>query len=126
MLWGGEGKIMDAKKDKISVEADAVDEEFISEQFADEFVAEDESVEEQKEKRRVDKSRLLESIKGALSYIFVAAMWTVISFVLGRAELPFGSVFLGIALLCAASSKLGYIYLGLSLGAILGGEGAVV
>ena len=126
MLWGGEGKIMDAKKDKISVEAEAIDEEFISEQFAEEFIAEPEPSEEQKEKRRVDKSRLLESIKGALSYIFVAAMWTVISFVLGRAELPFGAVFLGIALLCAASSKLGYIYLGLSLGAILGGEGAVV
>lgn len=46
-------------------------------------------------------------------------MWTIIAIFLGSAELPFGAIPFGIALLSAASSKLVYIYAGLCLSALL-------
>ncbi len=56
----------------------------------------------------------------------VGIMWAIIALLLGLAELPFGAVPFGFALLCAASSKLAYIYAGLGLSSIFAGRGALV
>lgn len=64
--------------------------------------------------------------KEALPKIALGIMWGLFALLLGAAELPFGAVPFGIALLCAASSKIPYIYGGLCLSALFVDEGALV
>ncbi len=61
-----------------------------------------------------------------LKKVATVVFWVAISYFLGAAELPFGAIPFGVALLCAASGKLAYIYLGLSLSTLAVDEGALV
>ncbi len=120
---------MDAKKEKMGGQAPDIDSEFIAEELCDEenFVPETEeqndvevNVTKKGREEFFRKAQLIATKAG------ICALWTVIAFLLGSAELPFGTAFLGVALLCAASSKVGYIFLGLALSALFVEEGAVV
>ena len=121
---------MDAKKEKMDGQAPDIDSEFIAEELSSdeqEFVPEAEEenvvVESLGKKRREE---FFERAGAVAKKAAKCALWTVIAFLLGSAELPFGAVFFGVALLCAASSRVGYIYLGLFLSSLFVKEGAVV
>ena len=103
------------------------DSEFIAENLPPdelEFVPEENPREETEVKK--EKGALLRGAGAILQRTGICALWTVIAFLLGSAKLPFGAVFLGISLLCAASSRVGYIYVGLCLSALFLEEGALV
>ena len=108
----------------MEVEFEGLDSEFVSEGIADEeygeVLIEDSAFEE--EKKEVKKIDLILLLKKAA----VGLIWAFIAFLLGSAELPFGALPFGMALLCAASSKLSYIYLGLCTSALFMKEGALV
>ena len=118
---------MDENKEKMDVEMDGLDTEFLSELSAEEEFVSDGTVLINEDALDTEVSAVLK--KGELKAIFlkIAAgiLWAAVAFLLGSAELPFGAIPFGIALLCAASSKVGYIYLGLSL-SVIGAEGALV
>ena len=124
--WRG-GKNMDENKEKMEVETDELDREFVAEPSADEEFISDGSVliREEIADDIAPKAMRKGEVKEILSKIFAGVLWVLVAFLLGSAELPFGAIPFGIALLCAASSKVGYIYLGLVLSA-MGAEGAIV
>ena len=120
---------MDAKKVNLGTDPTEEQEEFVSEVVVDEekfTPISEESGEEKVVSSRKWENKVLKRIQIALLAVVGAALWLLIGYLLGIAELPFGAVFLGIALLCAASSKVGYVYTGLIISAILSGEGALV
>ena len=115
---------MDDKKEKMEVEFEGLDSEFVSERHSEEeygeVLIEDSAFEEEKkEVKKIDLIMLLKKVGFGL-------IWAFIAFLLGAAELPFGALPFGMALLCAASSKLSYIYLGLCSSALFMKEGALV
>ena len=65
-------------------------------------------------------------VKALIVKVASGLMWAIIALLLGLAELPFGAMPLGVALLAAASSKLIYIYAGLCLSTVFVGDGALV
>ena len=70
-----------------------------------------------------------EEVTATLKKVALGALWLLCAAMLGTAKLPFGAMPLGIALLCAASSKLAYIYAGLCVSSVfsaLSGEGGLV
>ena len=54
-----------------------------------------------------------DALRSAVRNVLLGILWTFISYLLGKAALPFGAMPLGVALLCSASSKVVYIYTGL-------------
>ena len=115
---------MDDKKEKLEVEFEELDSEFVSDRGSDDdyeavIVEPSAFEEEKKDLKKIDLILLFKKLGLGL-------LWAFIAFLLGAAELPFGALPFGMALLCAASSKLSYIYLGLCSSAIFMGEGALV
>ena len=99
---------MDAKKETAIFEEEAAERASSSVEFSDEMLEDNEK-----------KSKLLEndSVRRIIKNAIIGALWMFISFLIGKAELPFGAMPLGVALLCAASSKVIYIYTGLCFSA---------
>ncbi len=106
---------MDAKKENSEVklnESEVYDEEL-------EFI---ESLPDTLDEKTLRKRELVEMAKK----IGEGALWIVFAFLLGNARFLFGAAPFGVALLCAASSKLGYIYIGLAISSFVNPEGALV
>ena len=107
---------MDDKKEKTGTYDTASSSASISEKDAN-FSKNEAIISEKKPLAGISRV-IFESAKGVI--------WAIIALILGITKLPFGAMPFGFALLCAASSKLAYIYTGLLASAIFSGGNTLV
>ena len=99
---------MDAKKENAALEEEKNERAVIRVEISNEIFEEDERKQKEREK---------DVVKNAIKNVIIGTLWMFIAYLLGKAELPFGAMPLGVALLCSASSKVVYIYTGVCFSA---------
>ena len=102
---------MDAKKENTAIEDEKSERAVRRVEISNEIFEDDERLEKEREKYVV---------RNAIKNVIMGTVWMFIAYLLGKAELPFGAMPFGIALLCSASSKVVYIYTGLCFSAFAG------
>ena len=87
---------MDAKKENTAFEDEKSERAVSCVEISNKVFEEDEKLKKEREK---------ESVRNAIKNVILGTLWMFIAYLLGKAELPFGAMPLGVALLCSASSK---------------------
>lgn len=108
---------MDAKKENTAFEDEKSERAVSCVEISNKVFEEDEKLKKEREK---------ESVRNAIKNVILGTLWMFIAYLLGKAELPFGAMPLGVALLCSASSKVVYIYTGLCFSSFAGAQDPLV